>query len=157
MSNLQHVMKGVMRDFNIRNPDLFHTFNATRPTKKFLLGNYRWWTRKIGYEDYHTPYVGFWVFGIVLLFEFGAVWFFYGTKPLLSKQGLNQTYHSLPFLWASKTNPDTHFSQLYETYTNDRLYGLRQLPKRPWEQFKDPENTMLRVAYKHNRTNNNHI
>jgi hypothetical protein len=41
-------------------------------------------------------------------------------------------------------------------YNNDRLYGLRQLPKRPWEMFKDPENTMKRVAYKHNRDNSNY-
>jgi hypothetical protein len=45
---------------------------------------------------------------------------------------------------------DISFFQL-GFYTNDRLYGLRTLPKRPWESFKDPENTMMRVAYKHNR------
>jgi hypothetical protein len=40
-------------------------------------------------------------------------------------------------------------------FTGDRLDGLRQLPKRPWEAFKDPENTIKRVAYKHNRNNPN--
>ncbi len=40
-------------------------------------------------------------------------------------------------------------------FTNDRLCGLLILPKRPWEKFKDPVNTMKRVAYKHNRTSNN--
>jgi len=47
------------------------------------------------------------------------------------------------------------FNKSLGVYTNDRLYGLRQLPKRPWEMFKDPENTMKRVAYKHNRENEN--
>ena len=36
-------------------------------------------------------------------------------------------------------------------FTADRLYGMRPLPKRPWEAFKNPEETMKRVAYKHNR------
>ena len=40
-----------------------------------------------------------------------------------------------------------------DMYTNDKFYGAVPLPKRPWEKFKDPENTMKRVAYKHNREN----
>ena len=36
-------------------------------------------------------------------------------------------------------------------FTNDRIYNLRVLPKRPWESFKNPEETMKRVAFKHNR------
>ena len=36
-------------------------------------------------------------------------------------------------------------------YTSNPLCGLRELPKRPWIAFKDPENTMKRVAVKHNR------
>jgi hypothetical protein len=28
---------------------------------------------------------------------------------------------------------------------------MRELPKRPWIAFKDPENTIKRVAVKHNR------
>jgi hypothetical protein len=38
-------------------------------------------------------------------------------------------------------------------YTNDKMYGLQILPKRPWEKFKDPENTIKRVAVRHNRDN----
>lgn len=38
-------------------------------------------------------------------------------------------------------------------YTNDKIYGLMALPKRPWEKFKDPENTIKRVAVRHNRDN----
>jgi hypothetical protein len=30
---------------------------------------------------------------------------------------------------------------------------MMSLPKRPWEMFKDPENTIKRVAYRHNREN----
>jgi len=51
----------------------------------------------------------------------------------------------------------THIVKEYfntiDMYTNDRLYGLQTLPKRPWEKFKDPENTIKRVAYRHNREN----
>lgn len=53
------------------------------------------------------------------------------------------------------SNMVNKFNKSLGVYTNDRLYGLRQLPKRPWEMFKDPENTMKRVAYKHNRENEN--
>lgn len=38
-------------------------------------------------------------------------------------------------------------------FTSEALYGTRQLPKRPWEAFNDPESTMKRVALKHNRDN----
>ena len=36
-------------------------------------------------------------------------------------------------------------------YNNDRLYGLIQMPKRPWEKFKNPENVYKKIAYMHNR------
>jgi hypothetical protein len=38
-------------------------------------------------------------------------------------------------------------------FTSDRLHGLIALPKRPWEKFKDSENTMKRIASKHNKDN----
>jgi len=47
-----------------------------------------------------------------------------------------------------KTNPDVHFSKLYNVQTNDKLYGLRQMPKRPWEAFKNPEKIMKDQATK---------
>ena len=57
-----------------------------------------------------------------------------------------QWIHYLPYY---KTNPDAHFSKLYQVQTNDKLYGLNRLPKRPWESFKNPEETMKQIAYKH--------
>ena len=62
-------------------------------------------------------------------------------------------YHATPFFYSAKTNPDSHYSNTYSMYTNDKMYGLQILPKRPWEKFKDPENTIKRVAVRHNRDN----
>jgi len=52
--------------------------------------------------------------------------------------------------WSAKTNPDIHYNALDNLYTDDKQCGIRQLPKRPWLSFKDPEATMKRVALKHN-------
>lgn len=52
-----------------------------------------------------------------------------------------------------KTNPDVHFSKLYNVQSNDKLYGLRALPKRPWEAFKNPEEVMKNKATKHSDKN----
>lgn len=49
-----------------------------------------------------------------------------------------------------KTNPYSHFSKLDQVQTNSNLYGLRQLPKRPWESFKHPEYAMLLLSCRHN-------
>jgi len=61
-----------------------------------------------------------------------------------------RAHHWGLFIPFYKTNPDVHFSKLYQVQNTDRTYGLRQLPKRPWLSFKNPEETMKRVAYKHN-------
>jgi len=53
-----------------------------------------------------------------------------------------------------KTNPDVHFSKLYNVQTNDKLYGLRKLPKRPLEALKNPEEFMKNKAVKQTSESN---
>lgn len=64
-------------------------------------------------------------------------------------QESTRAYHWQNYYHNYKTNPDVHFSKLYNVQTNDKLYGLRTLPKRPWVSFKDPENFMKNKSMKH--------
>jgi hypothetical protein len=59
-----------------------------------------------------------------------------------------RAHHWQHFLPHYKTNPDVHFSKLYQVQTNDRTYGLRQLPKRPWVSFKNPEKFSRKISDK---------
>ena len=63
-----------------------------------------------------------------------------------------KAYHWQNLYHNYKTNPDVHFSKIYNVQTNDKLYGLRQLPKRPWEAFKNPEEIMKNKAVKHSES-----
>lgn len=67
----------------------------------------------------------------------------------MSYQTSTRAYHWQNIYNNYKTNPDVHFSKLYNVQTNDKLYGLRALPKRPWEAFKNPEEVMKTKAMKH--------
>ena len=67
----------------------------------------------------------------------------------MNKVSLFISHNNIEYMWCAKTNPDTHYSLLDNLYTDDVQCGLRQLPKRPWLSFKDPEATMKRVAVKH--------
>lgn len=75
----------------------------------------------------------------------------YDRKIPILRNNDYQKYHDNLFSMNVKTNPDIHYSKQYRVFTLDRLYGQKVLPKRPWEAFKNPEETMKRVAYRHNR------
>ena len=78
----------------------------------------------------------------------------------MAANGLMTSYHNDVYFFCAKTNPDAHYSResgknyfkIIVMYSTDRLYGLKILPRRPWEKFKDPENNFKRIAYRHNRT-----
>jgi len=72
-------------------------------------------------------------------------------------QQTTKAYHWQNFYHCYKTNPGVHFSKLYNVQTNDKLYGLRRLPKRPWEALKHPEEEMQNKKYKHTNTDTNPI
>jgi len=71
----------------------------------------------------------------------------------MNYQTSSRAYHWQNFYHCYKTNPDAHFSKLYNVQSNDKLYGLRALPKRPWEAFKNPEEVMKTKSMKHSDKN----
>ena len=44
-------------------------------------------------------------------------------------------------------NPDNFWDKNFATWTSDPKYGLDVLPKRPWEDLKEPQNVMYKIKH----------
>ena len=89
-----------------------------------------WWFYRLGFEDYHPAIFVLMPLSLVAIYHVTACYLLYGIKRMMLynisynfsfiawifNNGFYTNYSSIPMSFASKTNPDAHYSQQYGKY-----------------------------------------
>ena len=146
-------IKGVMKDFRLDNPDLFHPLNTKNIfDKKRLQFKYFYNMKKASVED---TYLGCMVVCASMAVT-GALIFIkryvYGTKPEFSDNSWNHHAYKSFGSNISKSDPYVHYNAATGRYTGDPMFLMRPMPKNP-EAFKDGIEGYKKASYTHNKSN----
>ena len=151
---MRSVIKGVVVDHRI--PKLVgHIMNEPLYNRDRIKYVYNWIKLKhITHPNYAFPVS----MGVVISVYFfsGLLYRRYYTGSFFGKFGdSNKTLTRVnywPGQFASNENPHNHFNSVDNCWTTDPLWGLDEMPKRPWEVLKDPSRASFKIKRDVNRT-----
>ena len=84
---------------------------------------------------------------------FGAVTVLYrylvhgSLATMFEPLGKLRRHHYYGYQSLFNMNPDNFWDKSFSTWTSDPKYGLDVLPKRPWEDLKEPQKVMYKVRH----------
>jgi hypothetical protein len=146
-------IKGVMKDFRLDSPDLFHPLNNKNLfNKKRLEFKYFHNMKKASVEDaYMGMMFTYTCMGITALM-FYTKRYLEGTESELTENSWNHHAYKSMGSNIQKSDPYVHFNASNGRYTGDPMFLMRPMPKHP-EAFKDGLEGYKKASYTHNKHN----